>query len=46
MMTEFVQSLKRLYQQQRLPLSQVQRLLKAKAITQQEYTFIISKDGD
>ena len=47
-MTVFVESVRRLFTDQKITLSQVKTLLAAKRITSEEYTYILSgkKVGD
>lgn len=44
-MTIFVDSLKRLYKSEKITLSQVKELLNNKKIVEEEYLYIIGKDG-
>lgn len=47
-MTDFVESVRRLFSNQKITLSQVKTLLAAKKITSEEYTYILNgkKAGD
>lgn len=46
MISVFAQSLKRLYQKEKVTLSKIEEFLKSKKITQEEYLYILGREGN